>query len=298
MDLGAITVSLRADLSGLDEGLRRAQELVAASAEGLARQEERFRLAGMAARDYGDGMSRWLGGATGAMGGLGRTTQNLERQWSGAWEAMDQAADAALGRVTRRFGSSVSRMIVDGHGLRDFWRGLWRDLLEIAVQRLAQMVLRTRGAAGDMRDALSAVGGGLFGGVGGLFGDLFGGIFGGIGGVLGKIGDWLGFDNPAHDAWARKQGFDFAKHFRAGVGAAMARPFGALPPTLSPVLASAGIGSLRGGQFRAVSIQPGAFQVTVYAQELNERVVRNAGGILADEVSRRLGTVEKRSGVG
>ena len=296
MDLGAITVSLRADLSGLEEGLRRAQELVAASAEGLARQEERFRLAGMAARDYGDGMSRWLGGATGAMGGLGRTTQNLGREWSGAWEAMDRAADAALGRVTRRFGSSVSRMIVDGHGLRDFWQGLWRDLLEIAVQRLAQMVLRTRGAAGDMRDALSAVGGGLFGGVGGLFGDLFGGIFGGIGSVFGKIGDWLGFDNPAHDAWARKQGYDFGRHFRAGVMKAMTLPVQA-PPTLGSTQAVAGMRSVGRAAFQAVhlEVERGAVQIT--AAKLDERTVRDAGAILADEVSRRLGSVERRSGV-
>lgn len=272
MDLGAMTVSLRADLSGLDAGLRRAQELISRSAEELGRQEERFRRAGTA-------------------------VQGLERRWSVAWEAMDAAADAAVSRIVRRFGRGVAQMIVDGRGLREFWRGLWRDLLEIAVQRLLQMVLRTRAAAGDMREALSAVGGGLFGGVGGVLGSLLGGVFGGIGDVFSKIGDWLGFDNPRHDAWARKQGFDFAKHFRAGVAAAMAAPFGALPPSLSPTLASAGIGSLRGGQFRAVSIQPGAFVVNITAAELNERVVRDAGGILADEVSRRLGWTDRRTGL-
>ena len=288
-----MTVSLRADLSGLDAGLRQAQELMARAAQGLEQQEERFRQAGAAARDYGQGAAQSLAGVTDAAGALGRSAAGLQQHWGVAWEAMDSAAEVALGRMTRRFGHAVAAMVVDGRGLRDFWRGLWRDLVEIAVQRLLQMVLETRGAAAAMRDALGVVGGGLFGGVGGLVG----GIFGGVGKVLGKIGSWLGFDNPVHDAWARKQGFDFAKHFRAGVAMAMAAPFGALPPTLSPALASAGIGSMGAASFRAVSIQPGAFQVAVYAQELNERVVRDAGGIIADEVSRRLGWTERRTGV-
>jgi len=300
VDLGAMTVSLRADLSGLDAGLRRAQELISGATEELTRQEQRFRVAGMAARDYGAGVSRWMAGITGAIGAVGKSAAGLEGRWGHAWEAMDAASDAALARITRRFGHSVAAMIVDGHGLREFWRGLWRDLLEIAVQRLLQMVLQTRSAAGAMRDALSAVSGGLFGSTGGLVGELFGGVFGGIlsgvGDIFGKIGDWLGFDNPKHDAWARKQGFDFGKHFRAGVMKAMALPLG--PVAVSgPGVALAGIGGAGAAQFRAVSIARGAFQVIVNAQKLDERVVRDAGGIIADEVSRRLGWTDRRSGV-
>jgi hypothetical protein len=287
-----MTVSLRADLSGLETGLRRAQELLARSAEGLALQERRFRQAGAAAQDYADGATRGLAGTTDAVGALGRSAANLERYWGGAWEAMDATADAALGRMTHRFGRALAAMMVDGRGLQDFWRGLWRDLVEIAVQRLLQIVVDTRGAVSAMRDALSLAGGGLLGGVGGLLG----GIFGGVGKVLGTIGSWLGFDNPVHDAWARKQGFDFAKHFRAGVSAAMALRTNA-PATLSPALAGAGLGSMRAANFRAVSIQPGAFVVNVSAQKLDERAIRDAGGILADEVNRRLGWTDRRSGV-
>jgi len=265
---------------------------MARAAQGLEQQEERFRQAGAAARDYGQGAAQSLAGATDAAGALGRSAAGLQQRWGVAWEAMDSAAEVALGRMTRRFGHAVAAMVVDGRGLRDFWRGLWRDLVEIAVQRLLQMVLETRGAAAAMRDALGVVGGGLLGGVGGLVG-----IFGGVGKLFKGIGKILGFDNPVHDAWARKQGFDFAKHFRAGVTAAMAAPFGTLPPTLSPALASAGIGSIRGAQFRAVSIQPGAFIVNISAQNLDERTVRDAGAILADEVGRRLGWTERRSGV-
>ena len=288
-----MTVSLRADLSGLDAGLRRAQELVSRSAAGLAQQEERFRRAGSAARDYGDGASRWLTRVTGSVDALGRSTQRLERRWSVAWEAMDAAADAALRRITWRFARGVASMIVDGRGLRDFWRGLWRDLLETAVHRLMQMVLETRSAAGAMHDVLSLVGGGLFGGIGGLFGDLFGGV----GKVLKTVGSWFGFDNPIHDAWARKQGFDFAKHFRAGVAAAMAMP-AAAPPTLGPALAVAGMGSIGRAAFQAVSlnIEHGAVQIS--AQTLDGDVVREAGDLLADEVSQRLGWTDRRSGLG
>jgi len=269
VDLGAMTVSLQADLSGLDAGLRRAQELISRSAEGLGRQEQRFREAGAAARGF-------------------------EQRWSAAWEATDSAADAALSRMTRRVGRSVAQMIVDGRGLKDFWQGLWRDLLEIAVQRLLQMVLRTRAAAGDMRDVLSAIGGGLFGGAGGVLGGLLGGVFGGIGDILGQIGDWLGFDNPRNDAWARKQGFDFGRHFRTGVAQAMALPIAALRLRAAPGLATS---SASAGPLRSVSIATGAFQVTVNAPKLDERVVRDAGGLIADEVSRRLGWTDRRSGL-
>ncbi len=287
-----MTVSLRADLSGLETGLRRAQELVGRSGEALAQQEERFRQAGAAARDYGSAAVQWLTGASDAVGALGRSAAGLQQRWAVTWEALDGGAQAALARMTRRFGRAVADMIVDGDGLRHFWRGLWRDLVEIAVQRLLQMVLQARGAGAAMRDALGLVGGGAFGGVGGLLG----GLFGGIGQVLGKIGSWFGFDNARHDAWARKQGFDFGRHFRAGVAAAMTMPSSA-PASLSPTLAIAGLGSIGRGSFRAVSVQPGAFQVSVYAQQLNERVVRDAGGIIADEVSRRLGWTDHRSGM-
>jgi hypothetical protein len=299
MDLGTMTVSLRADLTGLDAGLRRAQELVSDAAAALAAQEQRFRAAGSAARDYGDGMSRWMAAGTEAVAALGQSAQGLSQGWRGAWEAMDGAADAALRRITRRFGSAVAEMIVDGRGLRDFWRALWRDLLEIAVQRLLQMVLRTRGAAGEMRDALSGIGGGLFGGLGGIIGGLLGGVLGGVGSVLGKIGDFFGFDNPRNDAWARRQGFDFAKHFRAGVAQAMALPM-RMPrnvtsaPAAGLLNAIAPAGASRSSRAANLTFEPGAVQI--HAQVLDERAVRDAGGLIADEVCRRLGWTEKRSG--
>jgi len=300
MDLGTMTVSLQADLSGLDAGLRRAQDLISNAAAALATQEDRFRAAGSAARDYGDGMSRWMATGTEAVAALGQSTQGLSQRWRGAWQVMDAAADATLLRMTRRFGSAIAEMIVDGHGLRDFWRALWRDLVEIAVQRLLQMVLRTRGAAGEMRDALSGVGGGMFGGLGGIVGGLLGGVLGGVGSILGKIGDFFGFDNPKNDAWARRQGFDFGKHFRAGVAEAMALPFRApsgvaSAPAASLLTAIAPASIARTG-LRAASLtfEPGA--VLIHAQVLDERAVRDAGGIIADEVCRRLGWTEKRSG--
>jgi hypothetical protein len=276
VDLGAITVSLTADLSGLDAGLRRAQDLIAGATDKLTQQENAF------AR---------------ALGMLGQSTDGMGRRWGAAWEAMDRAADVALERVTRRFGRSIARMIADGHGLRDFWRGLWRDLLEIAVQRLLEMVLRTRGAVGDMRDAFGAISGGLLGGAGGLIGGLLGGVFGSVGGVLEKVGSWFGFDNPRNDAWARKQGFDFGKHFRAGVAAATAMPATRASGASLPALTAAAPDAVA-ARFGAVTIAPGAFQVTVNTQALDERTVRDAGELLVDEVSRRLGWRERRSGVG
>jgi hypothetical protein len=266
MDLGTMTVSLQADLSGLKSGLERAQDLVADSAARLARQEEHLRQA----------------------------ARGLEERWRSGWQTMDGASEAGLTSITRRFSRAVARMMADGEGLRDFWRRLWRDLLEIAVQRLLEMVLRARVAGGEMRAALNladrASGGGLLGA-------LFGGVGSVVGGIVGAIGSLFGFDNPQHDAWARKQGFDFARHFRAGVAEALAAPLVNLPQTLSPVLAGAGIGSMRAANFRAVSVQSGAFQVNIYAQRLDERAVRDAGAIIADEVTRRLGWVDKRSGL-
>lgn len=276
MDLGAITVSLTADLSGLDAGLRRAQDLIAGATDRLTQQENTF------AR---------------ALGTLGQSTEGMSGRWAAAWAAMDRAADVALERVTRRFGHGVARMIVDGHGLRDFWRGLWRDLLEIAVQRLLEMVLRTRGAVGDMRDAFGAIGGGLLGGAGGRIGGLLGGVFGSVGGLLEKVGSWFGFENPRNDTWARKQGFDFGKHFRAGVAAAMAMPAARTSGASLSALAIATPDAAH-ARLGSVTIAPGAFQVTVNAQALDERTVRDAGELLADEVSRRLGWRERRSGVG
>jgi hypothetical protein len=291
-----MTVSLRADLSGLDAGLRRAQELISRSAQGLEQQEERFRRAGAAARDFGDGASRWLGGVASAAGEAGESAQGLERRWSVAWEAMDATADAALSRITRRFGGAVARMITYGGSFKDFWRGLWDTLLRVAINALTQIIIGSKGVKAAMQGVFDWLGKiNPFGQLGA--GGILAALWEPIGDIFSSIGDWLGFDNPAHDAWARKQGFDFGRHFRAGVAAAMARPFGVLPPTLSPALAGAGLGAVTAASFRAVSIQPGAFQVTVYAQELNERVVRNAGGILADEVSRRLGWTDRRSGM-
>jgi hypothetical protein len=299
MDLGAMTVSLRADLTGLDAGLRRAQELVSGAAAALAAQEERFRAAGAAARDYGNGMSRWMASGVNAVAALGQSAESVSQRWRSAWEAMDAAADTALRRIARRFGSAVAEMIVDGHGLRDFWRALWRDLLEIAVQRLLQIVLRTRGAAGEMRDALSGVGGGLLGGLGGIVGGLLGGVLGGVGSILGKIGDFFGFDNPRNDAWARRQGFDFGTHFRAGVAEAMALPLRAprgvtSAPAAGLLSAIAPVGEGRNGRAPSLTFEPGAVQIN--AQVLDERAVRDAGGVIADEVCRRLGWTEKRSG--
>jgi len=291
VDLGTMTVSLQADLSGLKSGLERAQELIGESAAGLARQEERFRLAGAAARNYGDGMSRWLAGVTRALAAAGESARGLEQQWRRGWQAMDDAAEAGLTKITRRFSHGIAQMMVDGEGLRSFWRRLWRDLVETAVQRLLELVLRTRAAGGEMREALN-LGGGVFGGAAGFLGDLVGGVFGGVGKILGTIGDWLGFDNPVHDAWARKQGFDFGKHFRAGVAAAMALP---VRMGVSPNPGATLAGGVRPAEVRAVSISVGDLHFR--GERLDERAIRDAGGLIADEVSRRLGWVDRRSGM-
>jgi hypothetical protein len=205
------------------------------------------------------------------------------------WDRLRETGQRALEQIRTSFEDAISNIIIQGGSLRDFWKTLWATLVRLAVNALTEIILKALTA----KKAVASIGAGSAGGGGSWWQKALavvsfalpflqhgGRVRAGEPGIVGEAGPEL-----------------FVPH-RAGT---------ILPHEILARLASgmtgfasaaAGGGIMtRGGALSPVSIAAGAFPVTIYAQELNERVVRDAGGIIADEVSRRLGRTERRTGV-
>jgi TP901 family phage tail tape measure protein len=233
----------------------------------------------------------------------------LTKKQPGLWDNLAATAQSALESIRQKFEEALFQVVRYGGTFGDFWKAVWDDFLRLAIHALVQWVIETiataklvKAAVKDANSGLTESGGGGGGGggaAGAVGGAAAGYQAGGVwGAVIGAVGGWFGLwqhggrVQPGQVGIVGERGPELFVPDRSGT----IIPNDMLPaaPRLSLQPAWAGAA---GGATRAVSVQPGAFQVTVYAHELNERVVRNAGGLLADEVSRRLGWTDRRSGV-
>jgi hypothetical protein len=147
MTLGELTVGITVDLSGLSDGLSRAQEQVAA---------------------FGD----WLQGSCDA---LAASAEPFADAMTSALAQVKAAGGDASTALERGFTQALGGLVRGAEGFRDFWRRLWQELLEIVLRNLTAMVSEGDSAAAVLQRTL----GGLLGGsvptgiVGGLL-DLLG----------------------------------------------------------------------------------------------------------------------------
>jgi len=155
MTIGELTVGITVDLSGLSDGLARAQEEIAAFGDWV--------------RDSGEALAASAQPFVEALtGGAASALQEVK--------AVGDAAAAGLGRD---FAQALAGMMRGAEGFRDFWQSLWRELLRIVLRNLTAMVSEGQSAAAVLQQ---------------MFGGVLGGALGGFGpmsivsGVLGLLG--------------------------------------------------------------------------------------------------------------
>jgi len=211
-----------------------------------------------------------------------RRLESMQVREVSLWDRLKATAQAALDSIRQGFEDSLFQIIRYGGNLKDFWQSLWDTFLKLAIHALVQWVIEEWAAAAKVRAARASAGG-----AGG----------GGKKEWWEYIPDILPF---------LQRGGSVRKGQPTVVGERRRELF--VPETAGYILpdaqaafqrfaeiALAGAGALGGNVGGGVTIGPGA--VVINAQTLDERTVRDAGALLADEVNRRLGWTDRRAGV-
>jgi len=238
----------------------------------------------------GGGLGGLLGGLLGRLLGFGskKAPTATSAQTAAEQIAWTGAADLFADVGSKPFGQQASKQFV-GATSKPFAQTAAQIFGPMAAAYLATTLgfgSRQGGLSGTLAGAL----------MGWAVGGPIGAIIGGLGGLF-KLWQHGGEVRARDVGVVGERGPELWVPRRAGYilpNAVLDRL-----PTAAPFghgLAWAAAGAGGGGQ--TVRLEPGAINVTIYAQELNKRVVRNAGGMIADEMCRRLGWRDRRSGVG